>query len=150
MCAHTHAHAHAEPWLCALAEGSGSGSCGALRSKPGAALGWELWWESTAYLRRRGWEGDACGKTWETVEKGHKERRLVRAPLSPFLTWTFAHSRWRQAPSHTEISSLPACSLLSKQRLYTEKGTFLYFGYGLLFLKLHPPNIFPYPYLFFH
>lgn len=69
--------------------------------------------------------------------------------LSQFCTELLLPAGGLWLPPTPSLPPLPVCSLLGKQRLYTEKGTFLYFGYELLFLKLHPPNIFAYLVYFF-
>lgn len=82
---------------------------------------------------------------WETVEK---EELLSLSFLGFWAELSLTAGACRLPPT-PRLPPLPLCSLLSEQRLYTEKGTFLYFGCELLFLKLHPPNIFPHPCLFF-
>ena len=156
---HTHTHTHTQ-------NEKGIDSCGSVsllglrlwflwyvQSKQRTWAGENCWLELTGYPVRRGWEGSTlaggdknehrAGKMWETVEKGPEERELLGLHFLSFCTELLLTAGEHRLPPTLRVPPLPACSLLSKQRLYTEKGTFLYFGCELLFLKLHPPNIFP-------
>lgn len=113
------------------------------------------WLEITGYPVRRGWEEYTLarrvknkllmGNCGRLLKRDEKKGELLRHHFLSFRTELLLTAGERRLPPTLRFPPLPVCSLLSKQRLYTEKGTFLYFGYELLFLKLQPPNISPYP-----
>lgn len=100
---------------------------------------------------RRGWEkytSDERVKNkllvgkYGRLFKRDKKIELLRIHFLSFWTELLLTAGEHRLPPTLRFPPLPVYSLLRKQRLYPEKGTFLYFGYELLFLKLHPPNIF--------
>lgn len=82
---------------------------------------------------------------WETVEKGEL---LSLSFLSFRAELLLTAGVYRLLPT-PRLPPLPLCSLLSKQRRYTEKGTFLYFGCWAVIFKASPSKHFPHPCLFF-
>lgn len=82
--------------------------------------------------------------------KRYKKRKLLRIHFLSFGAELLLTAGKHRLPPTLRSPPLPVYSLLRKQRFYPEKGTFLYFGCELLFLKLHAPNIFLFLVYFFH